>query len=70
MSPPLQADSLPAEPQGKPKNTGMGSLSILQWKWQPTPVFCLGNPTDRGAWQATVHTVAKSQTRVSDLNNR
>ena len=22
---------LPAEPQGKPKNTGMGSLSLLQW---------------------------------------
>ena len=30
-SPTLQADSLPAEPQGKPKNTGMGSLSLLQW---------------------------------------
>ena len=27
----LQADSLPAEPQGKPKNTGVGSLSLLQW---------------------------------------
>ena len=27
---PLQADSLPAEPQGKPKNTGVGSLSLLQ----------------------------------------
>ena len=25
-SPSLQADSLPAEPQGKPKNTGLGSL--------------------------------------------
>ena len=24
-----QADSLPAEPQGKPKNTGVGSLSLL-----------------------------------------
>ena len=24
------ADSLPAEPQGKPKNTGVGSLSLLQ----------------------------------------
>ena len=23
---------------------------------------CLGNPTDRGAWQATVQGVAKSQT--------
>ena len=26
----LQVDSLPAEPPGKPKNTGMGSLSLLQ----------------------------------------
>ena len=29
-SPTLQADSSPAEPQGKPKNTGVGSLSLLQ----------------------------------------
>ena len=29
-SPPLQVYSLPAEPLGKPKNTGMGSLSLLQ----------------------------------------
>ena len=30
-SPALQTNSLPAEPQGKPKNTGVGSLSLLQW---------------------------------------
>ena len=29
-SPALKMDSLPAEPQGKPKNTGVGSLSLLQ----------------------------------------
>ena len=29
-SPTLQVDSLPAEPQGKPKNIGVGSLSFLQ----------------------------------------
>ena len=29
-SPTLQADSLPAEPQGKPKNTEVGSLSLFQ----------------------------------------
>ena len=28
-SPTLQADSLPAEPQGKPRDTGMGRLSFL-----------------------------------------
>ena len=27
----IEADSLPAEPQGKPNNTGVGSLSLLQW---------------------------------------
>ena len=30
-SPTLKADSLPAELPGKPKNTGVGSLSLLQW---------------------------------------
>ena len=29
-SPASQVDSLPAEPQGKPKNPGVGSLSLLQ----------------------------------------
>ena len=29
--PALQMDSLPAEPQMKPKNTGVGSLFLLQW---------------------------------------
>ena len=29
-SPALQADYLPAEPQGKPKNVGVGRLSLLQ----------------------------------------
>ena len=28
--PPLQAVSLPSEPPGKPRNTGVGSLSLLQ----------------------------------------
>ena len=30
-SPALQPDSLPAESQGKPKNTGVCSLYFLQW---------------------------------------
>ena len=30
-SPTLQADSLTNEPPGKPKNTGVGSLSLLWW---------------------------------------
>ena len=33
-SPALQADTLPAEPQGKPKDTGVGSLALLQGTFQ------------------------------------
>ena len=32
----------------------------------PLQYSCLGNPMDRGAWQAAVHGVAKSWTRLSD----
>ena len=32
--PVLQVGSLPAEPHGKPKNTGVGSLSLLQQIFQ------------------------------------
>ena len=42
-SPTLQADSLPAEPQGKLKNTGVGSLSLLQWIF-PTQESNRGSP--------------------------
>ena len=31
----------------------------------PLQCSCLGNPTDRGAWWATVYGVTKSQTRLS-----
>ena len=33
----------------------------------PLQYSCLENPTDRGAWRATVHGVAKSQTQLSNL---
>ena len=32
----------------------------------PFQYYCLENPMDRGAWQATVQGVAKSQTQLSD----
>ena len=32
----------------------------------PLQCSCLGNPMDRGAWQATDHGVAKSGTQLSD----
>ena len=32
---------------------------FIFWAWQPTPVFLLEIPVDRGAWQATVHRFAQ-----------
>ena len=33
---------------------------------QPTPVFCMKNSMDRGAWWATIHGVTKNQTLLRD----
>ena len=43
----------------RPKfNPWVGKISWRR-KWQPTPVFLLGNPMDRGAWQATFSGVTR-----------
>ena len=34
----------------------------------PLQYFCLESPMDRGAWQAMVHSVVKSQTRLKQLS--
>ena len=43
----------------------------MHWrrKWQPTPVFCLENPKDGGAWWAAVYGVAQSRTRLKQLSS-
>ena len=35
----------------------------------PLQCSCLENPMDRGAWWATVHEVAKNQTRLKELSS-
>ena len=49
----------------------MGSLRVghdsVTRKWNPLQYSCLENPMDGGAWQATVHGVAKSRTWLSDF---
>ena len=35
----------------------------------PLQYSCLENPMDGGAWQATIHEVAKSWTRLSDFSS-
>ena len=46
--------------RGSGKSPGWGNGNPFQY-------FCLKNPMDRGAWRATVHGVAKSQTQLSKL---
>ena len=47
---------------------GLGR-SLGEGNGNPLQYSCLENPMDRGAWWATVHGVAKSQTQLSDLTN-
>ena len=54
--------SLPKPPAFRTHLREEGNDSPLQDSW-------LENPMDRGAWQATVHGVAKSQTRLSDFTH-
>ena len=44
----------------------------IPWRraWNPLQCSCLENPTDRGAWQATVHRVTKSRTGLKQLSTR
>ena len=67
-SPTLQADSLPAEPQGKPKNIGVGSLYLGEGNGNPLYCSCLENPMERGAWWAAVYGVTQTRTRLKWLN--
>ena len=46
---------------GLGRSPGKGNGNPLQYS-------CLETSTDRGAWQATVHGVAKSQTKLSDFH--
>ena len=46
---------------GLGRSPGEGNSKPLQYS-------CLGNPMDRGAWQVTVHGVAKIQTQLKQLS--
>ena len=63
------------EPRNKPTcNAGdLGSIPGLgrspgEENAYPLQFSCLENPTDRGAWQAAVQTVAESRTRLKLLS--
>ena len=70
----LQVLSFPGDSDSKEFACNVGdSGSILgsgrppgKRNGNPLQYSCLENPKDRGAWQATVHGVTKSQTQLSD----
>ena len=47
---------------GSGRSPGEGTGNPFQYS-------CLENPMEGGAWEATVHGVAKSQTRLSDFTS-
>ena len=76
----IASDYLPSFPGGlevkvSASNVGdLGSIpgsgrSLGEGNDNPLQYSCLENPMDGEAWQATVHGVAKSRTRLSDLTS-
>ena len=45
----------------------MHFIPFIEGNGNPLQYSCLENPIDRGAWQATVHGVAKSQTGLRNF---
>ena len=68
---------LPHNLVGKNSACNAGDLGLIpglgrsprEGNGNPLQYSCLENPMDRGAWWATVHGVAKSQTRLSDFTH-
>ena len=66
--------SFPDGSDGKESARNAGDLGLIpglerspgEGNGNPLQYSCLENPMDRGAWQATVHGVTKSQTWLSD----
>ena len=51
--------------------TSLSLFTFMHWrrKWQPTPVSCLENPRDGGAWWAAIYGVAQNRTRLKRLSS-
>ena len=70
----IQYHGLPCGSDGRESACSAGDLGSIprsgispgEGNGNPLQYTCLENPMDRGAWWATVHGVAKSQTRLSD----
>ena len=68
-------NGFPGSSNGKPSACNVGDLGSIpgsgrspgEGNGNPLQYSCLENSMDGGAWEATVHGVAKSQTRLSDF---
>ena len=60
-NPPAIAEDVSSIP-GSGRSPGEGNGKPLQYS-------CLGNPTDRGAWQAAVHGTTKESDMTQQLND-
>ena len=56
-----------ASNEGDPGSVPGSGRSAGEGNGNPLQYYCLENPMYRGAWEATVHGVAKSRTRLSDF---
>ena len=72
----INNEGVPGGSDGKESACNAGDLSSVpgmgrssgEGNGNPQQYSCLENSMDRGAWQATVNGVAKSQTRLSDFH--
>ena len=71
----IQYDTVsPGDPDCKESACNVGDLGSIpglgksrgEGNGNPLQYSCLGNPTEREAWQITVHGVTKSQARLSN----
>ena len=74
---PMKAVGFPGGSEVKASASKAGDLGLIpgsgrypgEGNGNPLQYSCLENPMDRGAWQATVHGVTKSQTRLGDFTH-
>ena len=73
----MSAYDFPGDSDGKESACNLGDPGFIpglgrsprEGNGNPLQYSCLENPTDGGAWWATIHGVAKSRTRLPDLTN-
>ena len=67
----LQIGSVTKESACNAEDLGLipgSEISPGKWNGNPLQYSCLEDPMNRGAWWATIHGVANSQTQLSDFH--